>query len=379
MLQNLLAGPLGIERLPEIYGFPGAMLALTLFTYPYILLGVRAALSGLDPALEEASLSLGRSPRSTFFRVTLPQLRPAIAAGALLVALYALSDFGAVSLLQFDSFTRQIYVQYQGSFDRTLAALFSLVLVALTVSVLVAEGRARAQHKYYRSTVGAVRPWGVVRLGRWRGPALAFCGLVALMAVVLPIVVLTYWLAQGHLREGTTGLVWSAAGHSAYASALAALATGVLALPIATLAVRHPGRFSSVVERLSYIGFALPGIVVALSLVFFGSRYLTPLYQTIGMLLFAYVVLFLPQALGAARSSLLQVSPRLEEAARGLGYTSLGVLARITVPLMRPGLLAGGALVFLTVMKELPATLILSPIGFHTLATEVWDATSEAF
>ena len=121
MLQRVLE-PLGVERLPEIYGFPGAWLALTLFTYPYVFLVVRAALQGMDHTLEEASRSLGQSGWSTFWKIALPQLRPAIAAGGLLVALYTLSDFGAVSLLQFDSFTRVIYVHYQGSFDRHLAA-----------------------------------------------------------------------------------------------------------------------------------------------------------------------------------------------------------------------------------------------------------------
>jgi iron(III) transport system permease protein len=129
----------------------------------------------------------------------------------------------------------------------------------------------------------------------------------------------------------------------------------------------------------TYIGFALPGIVVALSLVFFGAKYATPLYQTRAMLIFAYAVLFVPQAVGTIRSSLLQLNPRLEEAARSLGETSLGALRKITVPLVRPGLLTGAAMVFLTTMKELPATLLLSPTGFNTLATRVWSATDNAF
>ncbi|MBI4287913.1 MAG: iron ABC transporter permease [Chloroflexi bacterium] len=376
MLQQVFA-PLGVERLPDIYGFPGAWLALSLFSYPYILLSVRAAIWGLDPALEEASRSLGWGPRATFFKVTLRHLQPAVGAGALLVALYTLSDFGAVSLLQFDSFTRQIYVQYQGSFDRTLAAVFSLVLVALTVTVLVTEAKVRGAHKYYRSGVGAARAGAMIKLGRWRWPALAFCGAVVFFALLVPLSVLVFWLVQGLVVTKTMPVVWNAALHSILAAALAASITVVMALPVTVLAVRYPGWFSTVLERLSYTGFALPGIVIALSLVFFGIRVAYPFYQTLAMLIFAYMVLFLPQALGATRSSLLQVSPRLEEAGRGLGYSVPGVLARITIPLARPGLLAGAALVFLTVMKELPATLLLSPIGFDTLATEVWSATNE--
>ncbi|MDP2659687.1 MAG: iron ABC transporter permease [Dehalococcoidia bacterium] len=376
MLQQLLA-PLGVARLPDIYGFPGAMLALTLFSYPYVLLSVRGALSGMDSSPEEASRSLGCSPAATFWRVVLPQLKPATAAGALLVVLYTLSDFGAVSLLRFESFTYQIYLQYQGSFDRTLAAVFSLVLVCLTVVVLFSEGRARGRAAYYRSTVGSIRPPRLVPLGRWRWPALAFCGLTVTAALALPVLVLFFWLAQGIVAGQPLHLVWRPALNSAYASGLATAVMLAAAIPVAVLAVRYRGRLSVLIERATYIGFALPGIVIALSLVFFGVRYATPLYQTMAMLVFAYVVRFLPQAVGATRASLLQVNPRVEDAARSLGYSVLQTLARITIPLVRRGLLGGAGLVFLTTVKELPATLILSPIGFDTLATSIWGATSE--
>lgn len=376
MLQQLLAGPLGVQRLPEIYGFPGAVLALTLFSYPYLLLNVRAGLRGLDPALEEASRSLGHGAWPTFWRVTLPQLRPSLAAGALLVALYALSDFGAVSLLQFNSFTRAIYLQYQGSFDRTAAALLALLLVLLTASMLVVEARTRGRGRYHRSSAGATRPAPVVRLGRWRWPALAFCSSVVLFALILPIVVLAYWLIQGLLHGIPPEIVWSAALNSGYAAALAALVAVAAALPVALLSVRYPGRLSALLEQAAYAGFALPGIVVALALVFFGANFATPLYQTLALLVAAYVVRFLPQAIGAARSSLLQVNPHFEEAARSLGRAPFRALLTITVPLVRPGVLAGLALVSLTTMKELPATLLLSPIGFKTLATTIWTATA---
>jgi iron(III) transport system permease protein len=153
----------------------------------------------------------------------------------------------------------------------------------------------------------------------------------------------------------------------------------VAALPLAILSVRHPGVITRLSERITYMGFALPGIAVALGLVFFGANYAPWLYQTLGLLVLAYVVLFLPAAVGPIRASLLQVSPNVEDAARSLGSSPARLLTSITVPLVRPGILAGAALVFLLVMKELPATLILSPIGFQTLATSVWSAASEAF
>ena len=378
LLQDLM-GPLGVDRLPEIYGFPGAMLTITFLSYPYMLLTVRSALWSLDPSVEEASRSLGHSSWKTFFRVTLPMLRPAIAAGALLVALYTLSDFGAVSLLRYETFTWAIYIQYESAFDRSIAAGLSLVLVVLALGILTMESFSRGRSRYYRSAAGASRPPGLVRLGRWRWPALIFCGAVVLLSLILPMSILLFWVIRGALEGEQLVFLWGAMWNSLYISALAAGTAVVAAMPLVLLTVRYPGRMSSLLERVSYVGFALPGIAIALALVFFGANYATPLYQTIVLLVFAYVILFLPTALGSIRTSLLQVSPRVEEAARGLGRTQLQVLLSITVPLVRSGILAGAALVFLLTMKELPATLLLGPVGFETLATSIWSAASEAF
>jgi iron(III) transport system permease protein len=376
MLQGALE-PWGVERLPEIYGLPGAALALTLFSYPYVFLTVRAALRGMDPALEEAARSLGSGSWTTFLRVTLPQMRPAIVAGSLLVALYALSDFGAVSLLQYDTFSREIYIQYRSAFDRTPAAILALMLVALTAAILLLEGRTRGRGRYDQRS--AARPGALAALGRWRWPALFFCGVVVVAALAVPVGVLAFWLVRGLAEGEPLRPLWNAAWSSVYASGLAAGVVAIAALPVAVLAVRFPGRGSRFVERMTYLGYALPGIVLALSLVFFGANYAPWAYQTLGMLIFAYAVHFLPQAVGATRAALLQVSPSVEEAARGLGRGPAGVLATITTPLAGSGILAGAALVFLTTMKELPATLLLSPTGFETLATRVWGATTDAF
>lgn len=379
MLQQWLQGLFGIQRLPDIYGFVGAFVVLTLLNYPYTLLNVRAALQRLDPALDEASRSLGHGAWSTFLRVTLPQLRPALASGSLLVALYTLRDFGVVSIMRYDTFTRVIYIQYQAAFNRLAAAALSLVLILMTLGILVLEVRTRGHAAYHRSSVGADRPPSVTRLGPWRWPALFFCGVVVGLALVLPASVLLYWLVRG-LRAGESlAPLWQATRNSLFASGLAAGVILVAALPVAILNVRRAGRFSHLLERLTYTCFALPGIVVALALVFFGIRYARPLYQTLPMLILAYGILFLPQAVGAVRASLLQVHPSLEEAARSLGRGPLHTFATVTLPLVWPGVVAGASLVFLTTMKELPATLILGPIGFKTLATTVWAAVSEAF
>ena len=375
LLQQALEGPLGVDRLPDIYGFFGAWMALTLFTYPYVLLAVRASLRGIDPSLEEAARGLGYGAWRTFFTATLPRLRPAMAAGGLLAALYTVSDFGVVALMRYDAFTRAIYVQYRAAFDRTYAATLALMLIGLALGLLWVERRARGREVQYRVGMGAARRSTPVALGRWRWGALAFSGAVLLLALVVPLGVLVYWLATGLSAADAWDGVAQAAINSAGVAALAAVVTMAAALPGAVLSARYGGRWVRVVEVFDHLGYALPGIVIALAFVFIGANYLPSLYQTLPLLLLGYLVRFLPQATGAAATTLAQVSPRLEEAARTLGRSTLGAIREVTAPLAWPGIAGGMALVFLTVMKELPITLLLRPTGFETLATEIWSAT----
>lgn len=371
--------PFGIMRLPSIYGLPGAVWALTIFSFPYLFLSVRAGLQRLDPATEEASRSLGYGPWQTFWRVTLPSLRPSLAAGSLLVALYVLSDFGAVAILRFNSFTRAIYIQYLSSFDRSLASLLALVLVLLSIFLLFAAQRFQGAQRYYRAGTGAGRTQSVIRLGRWKWPALLLCVFVVTGSLLLPTGVVVYWLVRGLLAGESLQPVLQATWNSLQAATLAALVCVILAMPLAYLTARYSGAFSNWILRAVYVGNGLPAIVVAISLVFFGANYAPMLYQTIFTLLFAYVVRFLPEGLGTIRASLMQISPRMEEAARSLGLNRRAMIYRVLIPLLRPGLWAGFALVFLSTIKELPATLLLSPSGFPTLATQIWSATDEAF
>ena len=234
-LQQALA-PLGVDSLPDLRGFEGAWLALMVFTYPYLLLVLRAGLRGMDPAMEEASRALGLGPWRTFWRVVVPQLRVPLAAGSLLVALYVLSDFGAVSILRFDTFTGAIYGEYQGSFDRAAGAVLSLTLVALVVVVLGLEASTRARGRHH--SIGATqRRSRVVRLGRWRWPSLLFLTLVALLSLGLPLAVLSEWLTRGSDGGDAFRGTWTAAWHSLSVSAVA----GLVALT-ASNPGRHPGR-----------------------------------------------------------------------------------------------------------------------------------------
>jgi len=368
-----VSGPGGLLGLPALQGFPGAVVALILATYPFVFLLCVAALRRADPALEEAARGLGRGPGRVFREVTLPLLRPGIAAGALLVALYTLADFGVVSLMRAEALTRSVFLQYRGAFDREPAAVLALVLVGLTVLVLVAEQRARSRMPPARGGGRTVRAAAAVPLGRMRAPALAFCGAVATMGLVLPVCVLVVWLLR---RTPSLDGVAAATLNSLLVAVIAAAVTTLAALPVAILAARFRRGWTVALERTGYGANALPGIVAALAFVFFAARHAPVIYQSLALLVAAYLVRFFPQALAGTSAALARAEPRLEEASRGLGRGPTRTLATVTVPLVAPGLLAGAALVLLSTLKELPATLVLRPIGFDTLATEVWTATS---
>ena len=286
MLQGALEGPFGIERLPSIYGFTGAFLTLTLLSYPYVLLTIRAAMQRMDPAFEESARGLGLGPVATFLRVGIPLLRPAIGAGVLLVGLYTLSDFGAVSLLRYETFTWAIFTQYDSALDRTLGAGLSLALMVLALGWVGLEFISRGRNRYYSSSAGATRPPTVVSLGQWRWPSLGFCAAISLLSLGLPVGILVYWVVRGVAAGEPLDPVWEAARNSVYISALAALVATSAALPVALLSVRYPagssawGVLSGLLERLGYVSFALPGIAIALALVFFGANYAGFLYQT---------------------------------------------------------------------------------------------------
>lgn len=375
MFAAILA-PLGVDGMPTISGFPGAFMALTLLCFPYVFLMTAAGIRGLDASLEEAGRTLGRTRAETFRRVTLPLLRPSIAAGGLLVALYTLHDFGAVSLMRFETFTQAIFVQYRSAFDRTPAAILSLFLIAVAVAILAVEQRVRGRARYHRTDATGVRAGGPMPLGRWRWPALALSAAVVVASLVMPVSVLVFWLARGVRANIPVDLTWSAAGGAIGLAVGAAALAVVASIPVALLAARHAGRMSGSIERAAHVGYALPGVVVGLSFVFLSVRTLPGLYQTLPLVLLAYLVLFLPQASQPLKNAIQQINPRLEEAARTLGRSRARAFASVVLPQVTAPALAGAALVFLTAIKELPATLLLRPTGFETLATRVWSWTS---
>jgi len=366
-----------VAAVPNIAGFGGAALVLTVCCYPYVYLPVVATLRGVDPAWEEASRSAGVGPVGTFRRVTLRQIRPAAAAGSLLVALYVISDFGSVSILRYETLTVGIYRSFTNNpFDRTAPVVLSGLLVVVTAIIVIAEARSRGRGRYSRLGGGAARPAAVVPLGGRRTPVLAGMTALSALALGVPAASLAFWLVIGRSGEMDVPEIFTAAATSAGLAAGGAVVTTVLALPVGLLAARHAGWFPRLMERAAYVGHAVPGVVVGLSLVFFAVNYAFGLYQSVPLVLFAYAVLFLPLAVAGVHASAAQSPPALEEVARSLGSPPQQVLRRVTLPLAAPGIAAAAVLVFITCIKELTATLMLQPTGTSTLATELWTQTS---
>jgi iron(III) transport system permease protein len=296
--------------------------------------------------------------------------------GALLVGLHLLAEFGALQMLRFPTLTTGIYDQYRSAFNSPAANVLAGVLVLFCLLLLVAELSLRGDAALWRVGAGAVRSIDRVRLGVLRPVALV--GVVGLVALSLgvPVSSLVHWLRVGSSTAFPVDELVSATVTTAGLGAGAAALTATMALPVVWLAVRYRGRQSNLIERATFTAHALPGIVVALALISVSIRSARPFYQTLPLLLLAYAILFLPRAVVSVRSSLEHAQPVLEDVARSLGSRPVSVLVRVTIPLIRNGLGAGAALVFLAVSTELTATLLMAPIGTATLATEFWSNSS---
>jgi len=363
---------------PRPSGLWGAAAALTLYTFPYVFLNVRSALLGLDTSLEESARCLGLRPAQVMWRVVLPQLRPALLAGWLVVALYVLGDFGAVALMRFETFSFAIYTQYSSAFDRSHAALLSLLLLAITTALVALELRLLGRRSYARVGRGVARQAAPERLGAWAPLAYLFVAVALGAALGLPVLTLVGWMAlvpptTSALRE----VLGTFLGTATLALPTAVLAAG-LAVPVAVAALRSRWIGGRLLERLVYLGYAVPPVALALALVMFAIRFAPGVYQKFPLLVGAYLVSFLALAIGPVRSGLMQVSPRLEESARSLGRGRFMAFVQVVMPSLYRSVLAGGALVLMAVMKELPMTYLLAPSGYRNLAVRVFGLTNEA-
>ena len=357
---------------PRLRGFGGALAVLGLTTMPYLFLNLRAALLALDPAQEEAARSLGAGRRETAWRIVAPQLRPALLAGGLLVTLHVLGDFGVVSLMGVETLSLALYLQYAAAYDRTGAAVVALVMVAVAGAAVWAEARLLGGRRLDPASSGARRRRARVAVSGRAVPLYGVAALVVAAGVALPVGSAVAWWARGVAPDGAA--LWGAALDSASAAAPAAALAAALAVPLALLGVRY-GRPAA--SRVAFLGYATPPLALALAFVVFALRAAPILYQTLTLLVVAYAVHFLAEALGPVRSALLAAPRRLEDAARALGRGPLAAFASATLPALRPGLGASVAFVFLAAMKELPMAFLLAPLGFDSLALRVWRYATE--
>ncbi|MFT0545888.1 ABC transporter permease [Allopusillimonas ginsengisoli] len=356
----------------------GAILILSLSSYPLVYLPVAAALRSTDPGFEDVSRSLGNGPWRTFIHALLPQLLPALGGGALLVLTHMFAEFGALALLRVQTFTTAIFQSYELQFDSASAALQSLVLMTLCIPAAYAEMRMRGVRRVARVGRGSARAVPTVRLKAAAPFVLAFFILLGVLGLGVPLTTLAYWLLHG--SSGGLGYadILPALRDTIVLSLSGAVLTSILAIPLVLLAVRHRGRLSAFAERLPYIVHGLPGVVVALALVFLSIRLVPAIYQSSLLLLCAYAILFLPLAQSSLRASVELVSPQIEHIARSLGRRPLQAFISVVLPNIAPGIGAALALMMLEIMRELTATLMLAPTGVSTLAVEVWSYTYDA-
>jgi iron(III) transport system permease protein len=366
----------------------GAIAIFTLVLYPYVYLLARAAFLSQAGDLMEAARGLGLSRRQAILRLAVPMARPAIVGGVALALMETLADFGTVNLLGVQTFTNAIYKVWFGAFDRDAALQLGTMLAMVTLTLLALERFSRGRARYGQGA-GKGRAHAPVRL---RGPAAvaALVGPLALIVVVVlvPLVQLGAWSLDS-IQDGLLAPEFATAARNSLllAGMSIAIVVGVgLLLAYGQRASSSPIAGGAV--RLATIGYGLPGSVVAVAVIVplgwldhrlddaAGVGLL--LTGTVIGLFVAYTVRFLALAFQSVDTGLERVPRSLDEAARGLGSDRLDVLGRVHVPLIAPALLTAGLLVFTEVMKELPATLLLRPLGGDTLAIAVWQATTES-
>lgn len=375
---------------PQVRSTGGVISVMVLVLYPYVYMLARGAFMSQGPGLMETARILGAGPWSAFFKVSLPMARPAIAAGVALALMETLADFGAVSVFNYDTFTSAIYKAWYGFFNIDVAAQLASLLLLFALMALLTERMTRSRGHYH---LARKKDQHRIRLVAWRAVAATlFSSLILAIAFVIPFIQLSIWLLQTGLRELDSrylGLAW----HSVQLALVAGTITLLFAVILAFSQRFYKERWLKFCVSMSTMGYALPGSVLAvgimISFVWIDDR-IAGVLQWFGInssgpvlvggtaaLLLAYAVRFLAVAFGPVDTGLQTIKPSITSAARSLGATPADVVRRIIVPILTPGLLTAFLLVFVDVMKEMPATLLLRPFGWDTFAVRIYEMTSE--
>lgn len=377
---------------PEIRSIGGAIAMLTLVLYPYVYLITRVAFLDQSVCTLEASRALGCNPWSSFFRVALPLARPAIMGGVALALMETLNDFGTVQFFGVETFTTGIYRTWFGLGERIAASQLSALLLTFILALLALEQWSRRRTKYYQSH-NSQQPFSAYNLHSWRAVGAALiCALPIGLGFLIPAVVLAE-MAIADMTDNFSAGFWQYASNSLVLATLTAGLAVVLALIMAYGLRLRPKPSMAAAVRVASIGYAVPGAVIAVGILMplgrfdnwldqwmrnlFGISTGLLLSGTIVALVFAYLVRFLAVSYNTVQSSLSRIKPSLDDASHSLGYGSVSTLLKIHAPLMGGGLVTAAILVFVDVMKELPATLIVRPFNFDTLAVQVYRLASD--
>jgi iron(III) transport system permease protein len=363
-----------VALIPSFSGFAAAVFILSLSTIPYIILATLAGLRSVDGSQIEVARSLGLNYRQTFTRVIWPQIKGHVSAGALLVGLYTMSDFGAVSLLNVETLTVTIQNMYRASYDRSAAAVISFVLIAFSILFVFGDEVIKR-----RSAKGQIVKTFSVKNSLIRKTYLRVSITVVIVIFTIIAVIIPFYVLFSRFFSNPVPIDYADLARATFATisvaAVGALIALLLSAPIGLLLTGKMTKFGQISNKIIVIGHALPGVVVGLALVSVGSK-LGPLYQTTLLLAFAYALLFLAKSVTSMSSSLARVPSGVKDVAATLGMNPWSVVRKVIAPIAAPGIGVGTILVFLTAMKELPATLMLRPTGFETLATNIWSAGS---
>lgn len=389
MLRNAF-GPHGYW-FPEIRSGGGVIAVMVLVLYPYVYMLARSAFLTQGRTTMESARVLGLGPWGAFFRAVLPMARPAIVAGGSLALMEALADFGTVAVFNYDTFTTAIYKSWFGLFSLQAAAQLASLLLLFVALVVLGERRMRGRAHYHAAPPnGGPQRYALAGLRRWLAAMAA--GTLFAIAFLIPVLRLLSW-TWGVIGTDLTTRYIELLLHTLMLGSLAALITVACALLLAYIRRSHHDVFTKSMVSVATLGYALPGTVLAVGimLTFTGvDRFISMLWQagggdtslrifsgTVAVLLLAYLVRFLAVAFGPIESGFARIRPSLSEAARNLGAAPAELLHRVYIPLLRPGLLTAALLVVVEVMKEMPATLLLRPFGWDTLAVRIFEMTSE--
>ncbi len=375
---------------PDVRSLGGAIVVFSLVFYPYVYVLARAAFLERSGSLMEAARSMGLSARAAFFRAALPVARPAVAGGVALVMMESLAEFGAVSYFGVNTFTTGIYRAWYSFGSPVAAAQLAAALLGLIALTLLLEKLSRGRARYHETTLRRSLPPQLSparAVGAWVLCLIPLTGGFLLPAALL----LRMAWSEGDAQFGAKYL--ELAGNSFSLALIASLAAVLLAVLLAYATRLHPGKAMSAIKRAAALGYAVPGTVIAVGALIPLTALDHALIQfmrehfgvTIGLLLtgsalalvFAYIARFLAVALNAVEASMIRIRPSIDDAARSLGATRLGLLTRVHLPMLASGIASAALLVFVDVMKELPATIVLRPFNFETLATQVYVLASD--